>query len=33
LRLEHGREPEVRDWIARLFGFFHRTPTGPIPHG
>jgi hypothetical protein len=33
VRFEDGREPEVRGWIARPFGFFHGTPAGPIPHG
>jgi hypothetical protein len=33
VRLEDGREPEVRGWIARPFGLYHGTPDGPIPHG
>ncbi len=33
VRLEDGREPEVRGWMARPFGLFHGTPAGPIPHG
>jgi hypothetical protein len=33
VRLEDGREPEVRGWLARPFGFFHGTPAGPLPHG
>ena len=31
--LEDGLELEVRGWIARPFGLFHGTATGPIPHG
>jgi hypothetical protein len=33
VRFEDGLEPEVRGWIARPFGCFHGSPSGPIPHG
>ena len=33
VRLEDGREPEVRGLIARPFGIFHGGPDGPLPHG
>ena len=28
VRMEDGREPEVRSWIARPFGFYHAGTDG-----
>ena len=33
VRLEDGREPELRGWVARPFGIYHGSDAGPIPQG
>jgi hypothetical protein len=33
VRLEDGREPEMRGWVSPPFALFHGSPDGPIPHG
>ena len=33
VRLEDGTEPEIRGWIARPFGHFSGTDTGPKSSG
>jgi hypothetical protein len=33
VRLEDGSEVTVPGWMARPFGLYHGTETGPLPHG
>jgi hypothetical protein len=33
VRLDDGREPELRGWVSPPFGTFHGSGAGPIPCG